>query len=117
MNNLQRIATWSGIAVLIAIALSGTDAFAQAGAAAAPLIGSAGLKAIGIGLGLGLVIIGGGKGIGNIGSSAVESVARQPEAANDIRGLGILLAALIEGGMLFGVVVALLAVFMIKTTS
>ena len=111
MNNLQKIATWSGIAILIAIALSGTNAFAADGAA---LIGDIGLKAVGIGLGLGLVIIGGGKGIGNIGSSAVESVARQPEAANDIRGLGVLLAAFVEGGMLFGVVVLLLGVFLIK---
>lgn len=75
------------------------------------LIGDQGLKLVGIGVGLGLVIMGGGRGIGNIGSSAVEAMARQPEAANDIRGLGILLSAFIEGGMLFGAAALFLAVF------
>jgi len=112
MRSIQKICTWSGIAILVAMFLSGADALAQAGGATS-LIGDIGLKAVGIGLGLGLVIIGGGRGIGNIGSSAVESVARQPEAANDIRGLGVLLAAFIEGGMLFGVVVLLLGIFLI----
>ncbi len=110
--NIRKLMTYTGIAIMAATFLSGSEAFAAA--TGTVLIGDMGLKAVGIGLGLGLVIIGGGKGIGNIGSSAVESMARQPEAANDIRGLGILLAAFIEGATLFGVVVALLAVFMIK---
>ncbi len=82
-------------------------------AAAAPvtLFPDGGLKAVGIGLGLGMVIMGGGRGIGNIGSSAVESMARQPEAAKDISGAMVLSAAFVEGATLFGVVVLLLAVF------
>ena len=64
---------------------------------------------LGAGLGAGLVAIGAGLGIGKIGSSAVESIARQPEAAGDIRGNMILTAAFIEGVALFGVVVCFLA--------
>ena len=47
-------------------------------------------------------------GIGNIGKSALESIARQPEAANDIRTNMIISAALIEGVCFFAVVVCLL---------
>ena len=60
-------------------------------------------------LGAGLVIIGGAAGIGRIGGSAVESMARQPEAAGQINGAMILTAALIEGATLFAVIVCLLA--------
>lgn len=67
--------------------------------------------AIGAGLGAGLACIGVGLGIGKIASSAVESIARQPEASNDIRGAMILTSAFIEGVCLFAVVVALLSVF------
>ena len=54
-----------------------------------------------------VAVVGAGIGIGMIG--AVESIARQPEAAGDIRGSMILTAALIEGAALFGIVVAFLA--------
>jgi F-type H+-transporting ATPase subunit c len=60
-------------------------------------------------LGGGLAVIGGGIGIGLIGSRAVESIARQPEAAGPIGTNMILTAALVEGATLFAVVVALLA--------
>lgn len=63
-------------------------------------------------LGGGLAAIGAGYGIGRIASSSVESIARQPEAAGDIRGAMILTAALIEGAALFAIVVALLGVFL-----
>ena len=53
--------------------------------------------------------IGVGLGIGKLAASAVESIARQPDAAGDIRGAMILTAAFIEGVGLFAVVVALLA--------
>lgn len=66
----------------------------------------------GIGLGVGLAalgaalaVIGAGLGISRIASSSVESIARQPEAAGDIRGAMIITAALIEGVALFAVVV------------
>jgi F-type H+-transporting ATPase subunit c len=62
----------------------------------------------GAALGAGIAVFGAAKGIGNIGASAVESTARQPEAAGAIRNAMILSAALIEGVALFGVVVTLL---------
>jgi F-type H+-transporting ATPase subunit c len=62
------------------------------------------------GIGAGIIAVGAGLGIGMIGKSAVESIARQPEASGDIRGAMILTAAFIEGVALFGAIVcALLA--------
>ena len=60
-------------------------------------------------IGAGLAAVGAGIGIGQIGKGAVESIARQPEAVNDIRTNMILTAALIEGVALFGVIVGFLA--------
>jgi len=57
----------------------------------------------------GLAVIGAGIGIGRIGGSAMEAIARQPEAANKIQMAMIISAALIEGVALFAVVVALIA--------
>jgi len=70
-------------------------------AASAPLIPAA--------VGAGLAIIGSGMGIGKIGAAGNEAIARQPEAAGDIKGNALILSALIEGAPLFAVVVALLA--------
>ncbi len=60
-------------------------------------------------IGAGLAVIGAGFGIGWIGSKAMESIARQPEAGGRIQTAMIISAALIEGVALFGVVVALIA--------
>lgn len=77
--------------------------------AAAEAVGNnAGLALIGAGVGAGLATIGAGIGIGRIGGSAVEGMARQPEAAGTIQTAGLILAALIEGVALFGVVIAFL---------
>lgn len=62
------------------------------------------------GVGAGLAAIGAGIGIGRIGGSALESIARQPESLGDIRANMILAAALIEGVALFAVIVCLLVV-------
>jgi F-type H+-transporting ATPase subunit c len=62
-------------------------------------------------IGAGLAAIGAGIGIGQIGKGAVEGIARQPEASNDIRANMILAAALVEGVALLGAVAGLLAVF------
>ena len=59
-------------------------------------------------IGASLAAIGAGIGIGQIGKGAVESIARQPEAANDIRANMIVAAAFVEAVALFAVVVALL---------
>jgi F-type H+-transporting ATPase subunit c len=69
-----------------------------------------GLAKAGGAIGAGIAAIAAGIGVGNIGKSALESIARQPEAANDIRANMILAAALVEGVALFGVIAGLLAV-------
>jgi F-type H+-transporting ATPase subunit c len=61
-------------------------------------------------VGAGVAALAAGLGIGRIGGSALESIARQPEAVNDIRGNMILAAALVEGAAFFAMVVALLVV-------
>jgi len=60
-------------------------------------------------LGAGIAVLGGGLGIGLVGKGAVESIARQPEAAGKIQINMILAAALIEGATLFAVAVGFLA--------
>jgi F-type H+-transporting ATPase subunit c len=60
-------------------------------------------------IGAGLVVIGGGLGIGRIGASAVEAMARQPEMAGQISTGMLITAAMIEGATLFAVVVGLMA--------
>ena len=61
-------------------------------------------------IGAGLAVLGAGLGIGRIGGSALESIARQPEATGDIRANMIVAAALVEGVALFAVIVCLLVV-------
>jgi F-type H+-transporting ATPase subunit c len=61
------------------------------------------------GIGAGLAVIGAGIGIGKIGGSAMDAMARQPEAASKIQTAMIIAAALIEGAALFAIVVALIA--------
>ncbi len=62
-------------------------------------------------IGAGIAAIGAGLGIGKIGGNAMEAIARQPEAAGDVRSNMIVAAALIEGVALFAVIVCLLATF------
>lgn len=66
---------------------------------------------LGAGIGAGIAVIGAGAGIGRIGSSAMEAIARQPEAAGDIRSNMIVAAALIEGVAFFAIVLCLLILF------
>ncbi|MGM9804526.1 MAG: ATP synthase F0 subunit C [Muribaculaceae bacterium] len=78
---------------------------AQAAAGAA-------LAKIGACIGASIAVIGAGIGIGKIGSSAMEAIARQPESAGDIRSNMIVIAALVEGVALFAVIVCILAYFL-----
>ncbi len=80
-----------------------------AAAVSSPMFGDQGMANLGGSIGAGLVLMGGGWGIGRVGGSAVESMARQPEAAGQINTAMIITAAMIEGATLFGVVVCLLA--------
>ncbi|HEY3324734.1 MAG TPA: ATP synthase F0 subunit C [Planctomycetota bacterium] len=69
-----------------------------------------GVGLIGIGLGIGLVVFGAALGIGKLAAASVESIARQPEAAGNIRGTAIILAALIEGFTFFALIIAFMGV-------
>ena len=70
---------------------------------------SGGIDVFGVGLGIGLALIGAGIGLGRIGGSAVEAIARQPEAANDIRGTALFIAFLMEGATIIAVIMSLAA--------
>lgn len=72
-------------------------------------IGGFGIAYGAAGIGAGLAAIGAGIGIGRIGGSAVEAIARQPDALGDIRGLTFVMAAFVEGVALFAIVLCLLA--------
>lgn len=100
---------------VLAVVLMGDAAFAQA----APEVvnanvsvagGLGGYGYAGAAIGAGLVMIGAGRGIGSIGASAVEAIARQPEAADKISPAMLLSAALIEGATFFALVITLLVV-------
>lgn len=69
------------------------------------------LLGVGVCIGAGIAAIAAGLGIGKIGSSAMEAIARQPESAGDIRSNMIVIAALVEGVALFAVIVCVLAMF------
>ena len=71
----------------------------------------AGLGKLGAAFGAAIAVIGAGYGIGKIGSSAMEAVARQPQASSDIRMNMIIVAALIEGVALFALIVCMLTLF------
>jgi len=63
---------------------------------------------MGAGIGAGIAVIGAGLGIGRIGGSAMDGMARQPEIAGTIGTQGLILAALVEGAAFFAIVVCLL---------
>ncbi len=69
------------------------------------------LVGLGASLGAAVAAIGAGIGIGKIGAAAMEAIARQPQAAGDIRSNMIVIAALVEGVALFAVIVCVLALF------
>lgn len=64
---------------------------------------------MGVGIGIGLIIVGVGLGIGRIGGSAVEAMARQPEAGGRIQTAMIIAAALIEGVAVIALVFMLIS--------
>jgi F-type H+-transporting ATPase subunit c len=102
-------------AICVAFLLCATPAVVQA--ADAPAAGAAAASGLlpvidlGAAFGCGLIIIGAAYGIGKIGSSAVESMARQPEVAGQINTAMIVAAALIEGATFFGLIVCLVTLF------
>ena len=83
----------------------------EAAAAAAPVAAAAGgwnAKMVAA-LGLAIAAFGGAIGQGIATGKAVESIARQPEAANDIRGALLLGLALIEALTIYALLVVFVA--------
>lgn len=70
------------------------------------------LKYIAAGIGAGLTVIGAGLGLGKIGAAALEGTSRQPEAGSDLRTTMIIIAALLEGAAMLGLVICLLTMVM-----
>ena len=116
--------TWSVIAlVLILGAMAGPLLAApEEPAAPAPTVAkpeqpaaahwSKSIAVAGACLGAAIAAVGGGYGVGRIGSACVESIARQPEAVRDIFAPMIVAAGMVEVGMLFAIVVCLLVVLL-----
>ena len=71
-----------------------------------------GISKLGAAIGAGIAVLGAGSGIGRIGGSAMEAMARQPEASGDLRMNMIIAAALVEGVALIAIVVCLLTLFL-----
>jgi F-type H+-transporting ATPase subunit c len=99
---------------LPALAAEGTPATAPA---TAPAVAAPSVFPVGAGLaviGAGLSILGAGIGIGRIGGSACESIARQPEMAAAVQTAMIIAAALIEGLAFFALIICFLNFFLGK---
>ncbi len=86
-----------------------------AGVAGTLMLADFGLAGLGAGMAAGLGAVGAGIGIGRIGGSAVEAMARQPEMAGRIVIIMILTAALVEGVALFAVIVGVMALGKVPT--
>ena len=82
--------------------------------AAAETGGGLSLALFGAVIACGLIIIGAALGISLIGSKAVDSIARQPEAGSRIFLAMIIAAALIEGVTFFALLICFLAVFWLR---
>ena len=67
---------------------------------------------LGAAFGAAIAAFAAGYGIGKVGKSAIEGIARQPEAAGNIRSTTIIVAGMIEGACLLAVITCLLAIVM-----
>ena len=107
MNKFAKFAVLLFVVVLV---LSPLAVFAQDGASAdAGAVSNVASNLTGLyGVGCGLILIGAGYGIGKIGWSSVESIARQPEVAGKVNTAMIISAALIEGVAFFGLIICML---------
>jgi F-type H+-transporting ATPase subunit c len=115
MSTTLRIAvTLAAVLAIAAPALAEQPAgAAEQGAVTTPgaTIGK-GVAIVGACIAAAAAIIGGAVGISRIGRGCVESIARQPEASGAMFAPVIITAAMVEGGMLFAVVVCLLGVLL-----
>lgn len=105
---MKKLATIAAILCVVLLSLA-TPVLAQE--AAAPAAGGSPWSLIDLGgaFGAGLIIIGAAYGIGKIGASAVESMARQPEVAGNVNTAMIIAAALIEGVTFFALIICLMS--------
>jgi len=102
----KRMLTWFYVALVVFLTM-GTPLLAPpADQGAQPFYG----LAIGAGIGAAIGLIGAGIGFGKIGSAALESMARQPEVAPRIFTTMLLIAALLEGAVFFGLAICLLMI-------
>ena len=109
-KRVSKIALGMILAGLALMFLPALPAAAQeAGGGGGALLTTEGAGKLGAGIGAGLVIMGAAAGIGRIGGSTVESIARQPEAADKVFTPMILTAALIEGAAFFALIIAFMA--------
>ena len=110
MSKLTKLAAFCLILFVMAVpAMAQGEATPPADEAPAAAAAGSGMNIFaGAAIGCGLVLLGAGYGIGKIGSSAVESMARQPEAAGGIQTAMIISAALIEGAAFFGLIVCMM---------
>ena len=107
MNRLTKI-----VALCFVLMLVASPAFAQEGATAEKAgLESFSMHFLGGAFSAAMIILGASYGISKIGSSAVESIARQPEAAGSVQTAMIVSAALIEGATFFGLLVCLLSLY------
>ncbi len=74
-----------------------------------------GTAILGLAIGAGIIVLGAAKGIGHLAGSAMEGIARQPEAGGRIGTNMIIAAALIEGFTFFALVICLMGVLKITT--
>lgn len=113
MNRFFKIAAlflvlFLGASPIVALAADAPAEGAAEKAAPAAAASSQGhLIYLGGAFGAGLVIIGAAWGIGRIGATAVESMARQPEVAGNIQAAMIIAAALIEGVTFLALIVCM----------
>ncbi len=95
--------------VLVFAGVAGAEGEDESGQERGTFLTTPGAQGLGGAIGAGLAVMGGAAGIGRIGGSAVESMARQPEASGNISTAMIITAAMIEGATLFAVLVGLMA--------
>ena len=75
-------------------------------------VAGAALGKVGAALGAAVAALAAAFGIGKIGQSTMESIARQPEAAGNMRTSMIIAAGMIEGAALFAIIVCFLTLIL-----
>ena len=73
-------------------------------------VAGAAIGKVGAALGAALAAFAAGYGIGKVGTSAMEAIARQPESSGSVRSSMIIVAGMIEGAALLAIIVCLLAI-------